>query len=228
MADKKYDNFKEWNEEMLKKFDLEHYHDNSNFIIRFIESRRVKWILRFLEIDEKDKVIEIGCGAGDILNKVEASDVTGVDISNYILEVGRKRYPRIRFVGGNAEDLPEEIGRDKYDKIFCSEVLEHVERPDRVLAEMSKIAKENSVVVVSIPNEGLINKIKGVLQSLRIFNLFFPKISRKMDDEWHLHSFDLDKLEQLVVDDYLIIKVQGIPYNFLPLRYVVRLKLKND
>lgn len=227
MLDKRYDNFREWNEEMLKKFDLEHYHDNASFIVRFIEGRRVKWILKFLEARGDDRVLEVGCGAGDILNKVRASERVGVDISDYILEVGRKRYSGIRFVKGDASDLPEEIKKDSYDKIFVSEVLEHVERPAKVFGQISEVAKDDSIIVVSIPNEKLINKIKSILQKLKLFDLFFSNLSRKMDDEWHLHSFDLDKLKDLVKDKFVIREVQGIPYNFLPLRYVVKMRLKN-
>ncbi|GAG41090.1 unnamed protein product, partial [marine sediment metagenome] len=159
MTSKRYNNFIKWNDEMIKKFDLEHYHENFNFIIRFIESRRVKCILKFLQADKQDKVIEIGCGAGDILGKIGKGKLTGLDISQYILNIAKKKYQSIKFVVGNAEDLPEEIKQNQYDKIFCSEVLEHVEHPNKVLDEINKIAKEDSVIVVSFPNEKQINKI---------------------------------------------------------------------
>ena len=132
----------------------------------------------------------------------------------------------VKFIKGNLENLPKEIVDLKFDKIYCSEVLEHVENPIKVLKEIKKIAKPRSIIVVSIPNEKLINKIKSILQRLKIFNLFFPKISQKMDDEWHLHFFDLDKLKKMVKGDYLIEGIRGIPYGWLLLRYVVKMKVK--
>ncbi|MBU2579476.1 class I SAM-dependent methyltransferase [Candidatus Parcubacteria bacterium] len=229
MSNKRYDNFVKWNNEMIKKFDLEHYHDNFNFVIRFIEHKRVECILSFLKINKKDIVIEIGCGVGDILNKINSNKLIGVDISQYILNIAKKRYKNIRFINGNAENLPIKISRNKYDKIICSEVLEHVENPVKVLKEIKKISKNNSIIVISAPNEKLINRIKVVLQRMKIFNFLFPNISKKMDDEWHLHSFDLKKIKNLIFDDYTIEKVRGIPYNFIPIRYVFKLKLKiND
>ena len=229
MMNKRYNNFIKWNNEMIRKFDLEHYHTNSNFVIRFIENKRVKQILSFLKINENDTVIEIGCGVGDILSRLDKGILTGMDISQYILDIAKKKYKSIKFINGNAENLPVEISQNKYDKIICSEVLEHVENPVNVLKEIKKISKDNSIIVISIPNEKLINQIKKVLQKIRIFNFFFPNISKKMDDEWHLHSFDLKKIKNLIFNDYKIEKIKSIPYNFLPLRYVVKLKLKiND
>ena len=229
MINKRYNNFIKWNDEMIKKFDLEHYHVNSNFIIRFIERKRVKSILNFLKVNKKDATIEIGCGSGDILGKINKGELIGLDISQYILNIAKKRYKNIKFINGNAENFPKEIINCKFDKIYCSEVLEHVEDPINVLKEIKKISKNDSIIVISIPNEKLINQIKKVLQKIRIFNFLFPNISKKMDDEWHLHSFDLKKIKNLIFNDYKIEKIKSIPYNFLPLRYVVKLKLKiND
>ena len=135
----------------------------------------------------------------------------------------------VQFIKGNVENLPKEVINCKFDKIYCSEVLEHVENPVNVLKEIKKISKNNSIIVISVPNEKLINQIKGVLQKIKIFNFFFSNISKKMDDEWHLHSLDLKKLKSLIFNDYMIEKIKGIPYNFMPIRYVVKLKLKiND
>lgn len=228
MIRKKYDNFIEWNDRMIKKFDLEHYHKNPNLIIRFIEVRRVKTILKFLGVVNKEKVIEVGCGAGDILSKIRGYYLTGLDISQYILDIAQKNYPGIKFVLGNAENLPEKIRKNRYDKIICSELLEHTENPQKVLGEIKRIAKKESVIVISIPNEKLINKIKQILQRIRLFDLFFSTISKKMDEEWHIHLFDLAKLREMVKDNYIIKKIKRIPFWFLPLRYVVKLKLKND
>jgi len=225
---KNIENFETWNEEMSKKYNPDRYHQSSNLIIRFIENKRVKQILSFLKINENDTVIEIGCGVGDILSRLDKGILTGMDISQYILDIAKKKYKSIKFINGNAENLPVEISQNKYDKIICSEVLEHVENPVNVLKEIKKISKDNSIIVISIPNEKLINQIKKVLQKIRIFNFFFPNISKKMDDEWHLHSFDLKKIKNLLFNDYKIKKIKGIPYNFIPLRYVIKLKLKRN
>lgn len=224
-------NFESWNEEMARKYNPDKYHQGSNLIVRFIENKRVLKIIEYLNLKDNDKIIEIGCGAGNIMQRIKkGQEVWGVDLSNFMLKISQKKkyHLPVRFIKGDVENLPEEVNNCKFDKIYCSEVLEHVKNPANVLKEIKKISKNNSIIVISIPNEKLINKIKGILQKMRIFNLFFPSISKKMDDEWHLHSFDLKKLKSLIFNDYAIEKVKGVPYNFIPLRYVVKLRLKTN
>ena len=225
------ENFENWNEEMAKKYNPDKYHESSNLIVRFIENKRVLKIIEYLNLKDNDKIIEIGCGAGNIMQKIKKGrEIWGVDLSNFMLEMSKKKkyYSPVKFIKGDVENLPEEVINYKFDKIYCSEVLEHVENPDKVLKEIKKISKNNGIIVISVPNEKLINQIKGVLQKMRIFNFLFPSISKKMDDEWHLHSFDLKKIKNLIFNDYVIEKVKGIPYSFIPIRYVIKLKLKTN
>jgi len=228
---KKINDFENWNEEMAKKYNPDKYHRSSNFIIKFIENKRTSKIIKYLDLKNEDKIIELGCGAGNIMQKIKiGQELWGVDISDFMLKLSRQRKYElpVNFVKVNIENLSEKIVEEKFDKIYCSEVLEHVQNPEKVLSEIKKIAKKKSIIVISIPNEKLINQIKGVLQKMKIFNFLFPSISKKMDDEWHLHSFDLKKVKDLICNDYIIKKVKGIPYNFMPIRYVIKLNLKND
>jgi len=224
------ENFENWNEQMVKKYNPDKYHQSSNLIVRFIENKRVSKIIDYLDLKVSDKIIEIGSGAGNIMQKIKTGqELWGMDISESMLEMSRQRkyHLPVEFIKGNAENLPEEIASNRFDKIYCSEVLEHVEHPDKVLEEMKKIAKSESIIVVSVPNEKLINQIKSFLQKIKVFNFLFPNISQKMDDEWHLHCFDLKKIKQLVEQDYLIKKIKGIPYNWLPIRYVIKIMVKS-
>ncbi|MBU2473099.1 class I SAM-dependent methyltransferase [Patescibacteria group bacterium] len=224
-------NFESWNEEMAKKYNPEKYHKSPNFIIRFIENKRVARIIDFLNPQKSDTIIELGCGAGDIMQNIKhAQELWGIDLSDFMLKLAQQKKYKVpvKFIKANIEEFSKKIIDLKFDKIYCSEVLEHVENPDIVLKQIKKISKKDSIIVVSIPNEKLINKIKMILQKLRLFTLFFPNISKKMDDEWHLHSFDLSKLKEIINQDYIIEKIKRIPYGFLPLRYVVKLKIKND
>ena len=114
---------------------------------------------------------------------------------------------------------------NRVDIALVSEVLEHVENPKKVLGEIKKITKSDGIIVISIPNEKLINNIKMILQKIKVFNLLFPNISKKMDDEWHLHCFNLEELKKIIGQDFDIQHIQGIPYNWLPLRYVVKMSV---
>ena len=48
------------------------------------------------------------------------------------------------------------------------------------------------------------------------------KMPERMDDEWHLHVFDLAGLLAMIPRGLRVTRVEGIPFRWLPLRYVVR------
>ena len=220
------ENFEQWNEKMARKYNPDTYHSSSNLFIKHIENQRVKSILDLLKIEDSDEVIEIGCGAGNILEKINKGRLVGIDLSDFLLEMAKKKLKdkKVYLLKANAEDLPQEIKNKKYDKVICSEVIEHVQCPHKVIDEISKIIHSKSTIVISVPNEGFINKLKQIFIKLKIFFFFFPNISKKMDNEWHLHSFDLALLRKITQGKLKIEKIKPIPFWFFPIRYVVKFK----
>lgn len=223
---RKIKDFEKWNDEMIKKFDLEHYHENANFVIRFIEKKRTKAILDFLDARDEDIILDVGCGAGDILKKIKNGQLFGIDISSYILDIAKDKLKdkKVSLVKGDVEQLSEHFPSIKFNKIYCSEVVEHIQNPQKAIQEMGKMVGKDGLAVISIPNEGVINFLKKILIKLRIFDFFFQKISKKMDEEWHLHSFGLKLFKDITKDQFKIIRIKRIPFSFLPLRYVILLK----
>ena len=116
--------------------------------------------------------------------------------------------------------------------MICTEVLEHVQDPAAVLTEMARIVKENGIIVVSIPNERMIDTVKSVVKKVRLTTLFRAKqgdysVPEKMTDEWHLHHFDIDLLKKFLPSSCEIETIKAIPFFVLPLRYVAKMKLKS-
>ena len=220
-------NFEEWNELMAQKYNPDIYHRSRNPILRCIANLRVKAIIDFLNVQKNDEVIEIGCGAGNILERFNKGKLTGVDLSDFLLAIARNKLEnkKVDLFKGDAENLPAEIKNKKFDKIICSEVLEHVQHPGQVINEILKIAHPNATIVISIPNEKLINFLKQVLLKLKIFSIFLPNVSKKMDEEWHLHNFDLKLLNDITRGKLEMVKIKPIFGRFFPLYYVVKFKI---
>jgi hypothetical protein len=96
-----------------------------------------------------------------------------------------------------------------------------------MMSELKRALKLDGVLVVSFPNEPLINFIKKIFIKLGIFYLVFPNIPKDMTEEWHLHIFDLNRFKKLVNGDWRLVSVKGIPFDFFPIRYVVKCVLKD-
>lgn len=52
---------------------------------------------------------------------------------------------------GDAQDM-QGIATDAYDTVFCFEVLEHLPRPDRALAEIARVLRPGGRLLLSVPH----------------------------------------------------------------------------
>ena len=219
--------FKSWNDAMVEKYDVEQFHNHPSPLVRYVERKRVRRILALLAPRFDDRVLEIGCGAGNILAQVPTKRRFGMDLAESLLAKAARRLERHgALVQGDAEHLPF---RDRaWERVYCSEVLEHLPSPAAALAEMQRIVARGGVAVVSVPNEGLINGLKAMLRKSGLYRVLLHarasdyQMPERMDDEWHLHAFDLAGLLALIPPGLRVTRIEGIPFRWLPLRYVVR------
>jgi SAM-dependent methyltransferase len=222
------ENFAAWNEAMVAKYDPDLYHQHPSPLVRFIEGRRVRAVIKLVDAKPDQAILEVGCGAANVLEQIPCGTLTGLDLSDSLLEKARKRMgDRATLVKGNAEAMP--FDNASFDVIYCTEVLEHVLDPRAVLVEMRRVLKPGGHIVVSIPNEDLINNLKDMLRKTGLFKLVLGgkqddyQVSEKMDDEWHLHNFDLALLRQTAAEIFGVVRVMAAPFALLPLRYAARL-----
>jgi ubiquinone/menaquinone biosynthesis C-methylase UbiE len=220
--------FKEWNEVMVRKYNPEDYIFHSNSLVRFVELMRFKKIKDLLHLTFDDCFLDIGCGSGYLLNQVTCKRGIGIDISDLMVKTAKKNCKNNGgkfIVQSDAENLPFKEG--SFNKIVSTEVIEHILHPQVLLKELERVSKKDTVIVITIPNEKCINWIKNLLFSSRVNKLLFRKKyrpSRRMEDEWHLHTFDIKKFKELIKDKFILEKTIPVPTVFFPLRYIFSLK----
>lgn len=108
-----------------------------------------------------DIVLDLGCGEGrHAINTYLQADlvVLGVDISLRDLCTARERFlpfeqseseKHLYLQQADATHLP--FADDSIDKIICSEVLEHIDNYQAVLAEIKRILKPKGLLAISVP-----------------------------------------------------------------------------
>ncbi|RLA83772.1 MAG: hypothetical protein DRG40_06485 [Deltaproteobacteria bacterium] len=224
-------NFRQWNEQMVKKYNPEEYL-RSNRLITWFESKRFKAVKKALAVSESDLFLDVGCGAGHLLKIIDQGKKIGLDLSVTMLKLAQKKCSRRTFlVQADAQNLP--FKDSTFDKISSTEVIEHIPKPQQMLAEIVRIAKEDATIVITIPNENLINLFKTLFFKVRLARFLFRNDYRpayRMTDEWHLHTFNLKEFRRLInklKDSLTIRQVQAIPFFFLPLRYVITCNKKS-
>jgi len=90
--------------------------------LRAFYQKRLAEIYRFL-IPPGKRVLEVGCGSGDLLAAVEPSYGVGVDLSPVMIGKAKTEYPAIHFVEGDA--LTIDLGTE-FDYIICSDLVNDV------------------------------------------------------------------------------------------------------
>jgi len=218
--------FKAWNDAMVEKYDIERFHDHPSPFVRYVEGKRIRRTFALLAPGSRDRVLEVGCGAGHLLERLPAGRRFGLDLSESMLQKARQRVDPGTLLQANAESLPFRTGA--WDRVYCSEVLEHLADPRAALAEIERIVATHGVAVVSVPNERLINTLKVLVRRTGLSRAVLRAgpddyaMPERMDDEWHLHTFDLKSLLAAIPPGLRVARVEAIPFRWLPLRYVAR------
>lgn len=213
--------FESWNEEMSRKYNPDHYHSGSNMLLRFIEGRRTAMIMQGLAIRPSDRVLDIGCGAGNMLQAIDAVR-TGVDLSDIMLERSRAKLGAsvtLRKMSAESLDFPDA----SFDKIICSEVIEHILDPRKALMEIQRVLAPGGLAAVSIPNESLIEKTKSILRKSGLSMLMNNEGETNLDDvenEWHLHRASRTVFNEWNAGLMRVVKAKGVPFGWLPFRFV--------
>lgn len=102
-------------------------------------------------------VLDAACGEGygaALLAKTAAS-VTGVDLSESVIQHARRRYPRenLSFEVADCIDLP--FDEDRFDCVVSFETLEHLEDQQGLLAGFRRVLKPGGFLLLSSPDKAV-------------------------------------------------------------------------
>ena len=100
-------------------------------------------------IPRGERVLEIGCATGDLLNHVEPREGIGVDLSPKMIEVARGKYPGLQFDVREAESASLE---KKVDYIIMSNLLDYLQDIWVVLENARNMLNEDGKLVITTIN----------------------------------------------------------------------------
>jgi len=179
-------------------------HDHPVAMLRRENALRTPWVIQELEkrLPNKANVLDIGCGAGLLSNPLAEAghQVTGIDLSLSSLEVAKKHdaTQRVNYFQANAYSLPLE--KSSFDVVCAMDILEHLEEPNLLIAEASRVLKPNGLFFFHTFNRNLLSFltviksmewfIKNTPPNLHVYPLFIKP--DELND--HLKTYKLDAI----------------------------------
>ena len=128
------------------------------------------------EIPAGSRIADIGCGSGEITARLARfyprAELLGIDILDHTVALARARHaalaPRVQFRQGDAFEL--QLPDGFFDLVVCRHVTQSIPEPERVLAELVRIARPGGWVHVLSEDYGMLHLAAG---------------ARDPDEFWH-------------------------------------------
>jgi ubiquinone/menaquinone biosynthesis C-methylase UbiE len=104
-------------------------------------------------IKTQDNILDVACGTGEferlLLEGNPSQKIIGIDISNRMLNVARKKYqtyPNVEFHQASVYSLPFES--DSFDVIVSANAFHYFDNPQVALTEMKRVLKPCGKIVI--------------------------------------------------------------------------------
>jgi ubiquinone/menaquinone biosynthesis C-methylase UbiE len=206
------------NDRFAREHDIDDYYARSGLLIRAIEQKRLRIIERMMRARPGEAILEVGCGGGHVLSLFRAASLTGVDVSGEMLAKATKNLAGydVRLLKGDLGELG--LADGSFDGIVCSEVLEHVVDPEQVLCHIRRLVKPTGRIVITFPNDALINRLKEVVRKSGLAAL--PPFRRVAwgGDDYHLHVWSVREMRALLSRHFSVVDVAHAPSTVLRIR----------
>jgi len=158
-------------------------------------------LFRGIHVGPEDLVVDVGCGdSGNGLYCAQrGARVIAVDVDPKVLAVVASRIARIDpdlciALASDANPLP--LADETATRVICTEVLEHVQDPEQLLAELFRIGRPGARYLLSVPGALSENMQKHVAPP----QYFSPPN--------HIHIIDREEFAQMVTRSGLTIEEQ--------------------
>jgi len=111
------------------------------------------FLKEYLQLSGGEALLDIACGTGELerilVNDYPNLNITGVDISDKMLEVARSKFPdrdRLKFLKASADLLP--FPDSSFDFVITASAFHYFDSPIEALREMRRVLKPNGKLII--------------------------------------------------------------------------------
>ena len=107
--------------------------------------QRLQDVLQFV-VPPGQRIIEIGCGHGDLLASLKPSYGVGVDFSSQTIARAKNRYPDLNFIQADAHELDP---KSKFDFVLLSDLVNDLWDVQAVLQNIRSFTSPQSRIIIT-------------------------------------------------------------------------------
>ena len=97
------------------------------------------------------RVLDIGCGTGELLSKVKPALGVGIDLDPMMIKIAKKNHPNLNFIlhDVEAESKGHALLDDKFDYIILSDLFCYLEDCQAALTKLHRWCHINTRVIIA-------------------------------------------------------------------------------
>lgn len=205
-----------FNDQLASEHPIDDYYERSPWIIRQIQARRLSIIRAMVATRPGLQILEIGSGGGHVLRMFREAKLTAVDVSQRYLDTAKKNLAGydVTFMKGQIEQLG--LPAASFDRIICTEVLEHTTNPGEILAEIQRLLVPDGIAVITVPIDPVIDRAKQIVKLTPVGWVLGDRVQWG-GDHYHLQKWWPWQFQRLLEDKFVIEKRQIAPLLPVPL-----------
>jgi len=201
------------NFENFKQPEYLNYHEDLYTVKKYTRNiqtdPQMKQIIKSLDINPADTILDIGCGVGDYTKEIHnlTKKVIGLDIS---VKAAKNKYPDVYFTDCDCNaSLP--FPDNSIDKIVSINLIEHLIGHENFIFECQRVLKTGGKIALTTANLDFF-----------LHDYFF--------DKTHVHEYTLSEFKNIVSQYFSIqvIEKSSSMFNYYPFNFATTKFLKPD
>ena len=148
----------------------------------FLRLRRFEAVRPFLD---KGKVLDVGCGTGELARDVDPARYLGVDRDQQSIGIARQRFPAHRF--STLAEFSSARNETHFDQIIGLAVIEHVDDPKEWLAWLRTLLKPAGRVILTTPHPSM-RRLHEFGAAIGLFSREGAKEHRELIDRYRMNE----------------------------------------
>lgn len=181
-------------------------HTSKNPIQKFLINNFYSTLVNLAKPLDPKSILDAGCGEGFTMNRLNENsvgrEIEGIEFSEDAIKLGKNLFPTLKFRQGSVYEMPYK--KNSFDLVVCTEVLEHIDDPEKVLKELIRVSK--NYLIVSVPNEPFFmmsNFLRG------------KNLTRLGNDPGHINHWTFMSFIDFLKKNGLKVKIIKMPFPWI-------------